>query len=424
MRSRVEDALRVLVLATLGWYLMHVLRVSHDGVVDVATSATLDSALVRWSTRATPPKVAITMAHPPRGVERDWLAALNATATTVAWSGPTLVPTAIAEAPRADPMRGATVTVAAPAGADVVLADTLGIIDSMRAISGGVHATLPHPRAAVDARVGDVVARAALHDSLALKRLLIFGTAIWETKFTVAALEERGWTVDARFGVSPRGDVHQGDPITAIDTARYAAVIAIDSTVAPYAERIVRFVHEGGGLILWPAAAQRRAFASLVPATTGATIDDEGNPPSDSAPRAALELVALNSLTKDAVVLDRRGDVVAVAARRIGLGRVIESGYTTLWRWRMDGGAHAPDAHREWLAGLVAGVAHAGRFDMLSQPTDVAPLATLIDRLGPPSSIATGTSAEDPTRQASIVLTLVAVALLAEWLSRRLRGVK
>lgn len=421
-RSAFELLLRLVVIALLAWYLAHVISGRRHGAEESATSATLRAALTRWSTVSSPARVHVELAHPPAGMERDWLAALPGAATTVEWSGPSLLPIAIAEEPRADPARGADVSVAAPESAMVVLADTLGVLDSARATATGVHAYVPKPRSTVDAVVGVVVARAARHDSLDLRRLLVIGEASWETKFTVAALEERGWTVDAHIAVSPKSDVRQGT-ITDIDTSRYSAVLAIDSTAARYGDRIVRFVQMGGGAVLWSPAAKARSLAAIAPGGPGAVIEDEGAPPSDSAPRQAVELVPITSLAKDAVVLERRGDAVSLAARRVGPGRVIETGYTTSWRWRMAGGNDAPDRHRDWLAGLVAGVAYAGRSAISAPPTDVAPLASLIDRLGP--AVARWGGAErDSASIARWVFAVLCVSLIVEWASRRVRGVK
>lgn len=423
MRSRgnAEHLLRLVVLVVLAGYLTYVLRQRRGGYAH-ATSATLHAALARWSTAASPARVHVDLTSPPNGAERDWLAALGGASTLVHWSGPSLLPTAISEEPRVDPAGGADVSVAAPLGAVVRLADTLGGLDSARATGAGVHAILPRPRSSVDAVVGAVVARAARHDSLDLGRLLVIGAASWETKFTMAALEERGWTVDAEIPLSPKSVVRQGTATT-IDTSRYSAVLALDSTAAPFGDRIVRFVRTGGGAVLWATATKAPSLAAIAPGRAGDAIEDEEAVPSDTAPRQALELVGITALLPDAVVLERRGDAVSVAARRIGLGRVIETGYTTSWRWRMAGGDDAPDRHRDWLAGLVAGVAYTGRHTIAAPPTDVAPLASLIDHLGP--AVVTGNAGNlDPERVARWVFAVLVGALLLEWASRRTRGVK
>ena len=421
-RGALEWLLRVAVIAILSWFLVRTILVQRHGAVEDAASATLAQKLARWSTVSSPARVHVRIDHTPAGRERDWLAALPGTGTEVDWSGPSLVPTAISVEPRVDPARGADVSVAAPESAMVVLSDTLGVLDSARATRTGIRGYVPKLRGTVDAIVGPVVARAARHDSLELRRLLVIGQAGWESKFTVAALEERGWQVDAHIIVSPKGDVHQGK-IADIDTAHYSAVLAIDSTAGRYGDRIAAFVKQGGGLVMWSTAARARGLAALAPGSAGALIQDEGDVPPDSAPRSALELVPITSLSGDAVVLERRGGDVALAARRVGLGRVLETGYTNSWRWRMAGGADALARHRDWIAGLVALVATSGRHAVPAAPSDVAPLVTLIDRLGPATKATEG-AALDPAVIARWVFGIVCAALMLEWASRRLRGVK
>ena len=421
-RGALEWLFRVAVIAILSWFLVRTILVQRHGAVEDAASATLAQKLARWSTVSSPARVHVRIDHTPAGRERDWLAALPGTGTEVDWSGPSLVPTAISVEPRVDPARGADVSVAAPESAMVVLSDTLGVLDSARATRTGVRGYVPKLRGTVDAIVGPVVARAARHDSLELRRLLVIGQAGWEAKFTVAALEERGWQVDAHIIVSPKGDVHQGK-IADIDTAHYSAVLAIDSTAGRYGDRIAAFVQQGGGLVMWSPAARARGLAALAPGSADALIQDEGDVPPDSAPRSALELVPITSLRGDAVVLERRGGDVALAARRVGLGRVLETGYTNSWRWRMAGGADALARHRDWIAGLVALVATSGRHAVPAAPSDVAPLVTLIDRLGPATK-ATEAAALDPAVIARWVFGIVCAALMLEWASRRLRGVK
>ena len=417
-----EGFLRAVVIGLLAWYFVQVIRARRHGPEEGTSSETLRESLARWSTVASPEVVHVALAHPPAGVERDWLAALPGAGTTVKWSGPSLLPTAIAVEPRADPAGGVDVSVAAPESSLVVLSDTLGVLDSARAAGAGIHAIIPKPRATTDAVVGPVVARAARRDSLDLRRLLVIGHASWETKFAVAALEERGWKVDAHIAVSPKGDVRQGE-IAAIDTARYSAVLAVDSTAGRYGDRIVRFVREGGGLVLWAPAARARSLARIAPGGAGELIEDEGEAPKDSVPRDYLELVPIEPLASDAIVLERRGPNVSIAARRVGPGRVIETGYTNSWRWRMAGGDDAPERHREWISGLVSSVAYAGRAHIAAPPSDVAPLASLIDRLGPAAA-----AWKDPGLDQQLIVRWVfgvlCAALLLEWASRRIRGVK
>ena len=68
-------------------------------------------------------------------------------------------------------------------------------------------------------------------------------------------------------------------------------------------------------------------------------------------------------------------------------------------------------------------VAYAGRVPVTAPPSDVAPLASLIDRLGPAAA-----AWKDPELDQQLVVRWVfgvlSAALLLEWASRRIRGVK
>lgn len=429
-RRGVEWALRGVALALLVWSLVLLSGAGPAERLEVATSETLGEALERWTTIVAPARAHVALDHPPSRLEQEWLAALGAAGTRVEWSGPELLPSAVALEPRADPAGGADLAVSAPPGSLIVLRDTLGVLDTLRAGEHGTRAYLPRPRATVDAVVGPVVASAALRDSLSLKRLLVIGAAGWETKFTTAALEERGWQVDAEIAVSPETTVRQGASgtrrgLAAIDTARYSAVLVLDTTAAPYAERIARYVRSGGGLVLWSPAATVRGLAPLAPGRPGERIDGEGRPPRPPAPRHDLTLVPVVSLGPEALALERRDEEVALAARRVGAGRVVQHGYVDAWRWRMAGEEdEAPEAHRGWLAGLVAQVAYTGRSPLEAPPTDPAPLAALIDRLGP----AVAAVDAEPTRghqpRLPWIFAALSAALLLEWLSRRTRGAR
>ena len=422
-RAVAELALRGTLVALLVWSFVRAITAQSHGGVESAATASLETALRRWSTTHPPERVHVTLEQPPGGQDRDWLAALEGAGTAVEWRGAALVPTAIAIEPRADPLGGADVGVAAPRGAAIVLRDTSGVIDSTRATSTtGARVMVARPRAAMDAIVGPVVARAGSRDSLRLRRLLVVGDAQWEMKFVVAALEERGWGVDAHFALSPKGDVRQGT-ITTIDTSRYSAVIAVDTAAARYGDRIANYVRQGGGLVLWTPAARDGALARIAPGVPGEEIADGDGAPDDSAPRTVLAFAPIVRLLPDAVVLERRPEGIALAARRAGLGRVIETGYLDSWRWRMAGGDNAPAEHRAWLASLVAAVAYTGRTPITPPPTDVAPLATLIDRVGPPRAISADAERGSGPRPVWVFAMLCALAL-AEWASRRLRGVK
>lgn len=429
LRVAGEWALRAVVLGLLLWCLVLVVRARTEERVEVGTSATLRESLVRWTTVSRPSRVHVVLDHPPSRAEQEWLVALSGAGTAVEWTGDSLVPTAMAVEPRADPAGGVDVSVAAPPGAVVALRDTLGELGAVEVPANGgaagvrVHLAKPRPR--LDAAVGPIVAQASPFDSLHLKRLLVIGAAGWETKFVVAALEERGWGVDAQISVSPGSTVRQGW-LAAIDTTRYSAVLVLDTTAAPFADRIARYVRSGGGLVLWSPAAAVRGLAALSPGRPGQRIDDEGRAPRASAPRDDLALVPIVSLADDAVVLERKGDAVALAARRVGNGRVLQTGYVDSWRWRMAGeDDDAPEQHRAWLAGLVARVAYTGRTELRPPSTEPAPLASLIHRLGPAASGEPGDRpSANPAALFPWIFGALMAALLIEWASRRTRGVR
>jgi hypothetical protein len=300
----------------------------------------------------------------------------------------------------------------------------MGAFDSLRVMPGdaGVSVLIPATLRTVDGVVGGTPARGAVADSLTIRHLLVLGRAGWESKFLVRALEERGWAVDLRLGVAPRNEVIQG-PRGPIDTARYAGVIAVDSSAAPAASRIAAYVRSGGGLVIAGTAA--RVFRALDSGTPGPRQRDDAAS-SDTAPRRSLGMYPVTALASDAVVLERRGDAVAVAARRVGQGRVVQVGYDDTWRWRMAGGDSSVARHGAWWAAVVASAAYAPRTPRPA-PADVdaAPLAHLVDGLGPPAPWAPAMGSTrapfDPTRSPWVFGALLA-ALLAEWASRRLRG--
>ena len=431
MRSRVEWLLRASAAALLVWALWRAVVPVGAPAVAQTDATSLRGALERWTTSSPPRSVRVTLdgGAVPAGYARQWLLALRRDGAAVRWGQrqdpmTPLMASAIDVEPVADPHGATRVEVAAPAGAEVTGRDAIGPFDSLRVMRGdaGVSILIPATLRTVDGVVGGTPARGAVVDSLTIRHLLVLGRAGWESKFLVRALEERGWAVDLRLGVAPRNDVIQG-PGAPIDTARYAAVIAVDSSAAPAASRIAAYVRAGGGLVIVGSAA--RVFRPLDSGTPGPRLRNDGVL-SDTAPRRSLGLYPVTALVPAAVVLERRGDAVAVAARRVGQGRVVQVGYDDTWRWRMAGGDSSVARHRAWWAAVVASAAYAPRAPRAA-PVDVdaAPLAHLVDALGPPapptSAMESARAPFDPTRSPWVFGALL-VALLAEWASRRLRG--
>ena len=128
-----------------------------------------------------------------------------------------------------------------------------------------------------------------------------------------------------------------------------------------------------------------------------------------------------------------------LVAQRIGAGRVVASAYRNSWRWRMEGTDDGATEHRGWWGGvlaLAAGVPAAAddsRAD--AYPGDAAPYADLVARAGTPVP-ADSITAPTATRAQSafnhlmdrlrgapgLLFMVIAMALLGEWASRRLRG--
>jgi hypothetical protein len=126
-------------------------------------------------------------------------------------------------------------------------------------------------------------------------------------------------------------------------------------------------------------------------------------------------------MRRDAVALERRTDGVAVAARRVGAGRVMAVGFDETWRWRMAGASGSDEAHREWWSRVVGAVAYAPVVTR-ADSSGSAPLARLMEAMGPPrtTSLPRTRGGVDPR----ILLALMLLLLVAEWGSRRLRGAR
>jgi hypothetical protein len=165
----------------------------------------------------------------------------------------------------------------------------------------------------------------------------------------------------------------------------------------------------------------------------------------DTLDRGSAGFYALSALRSDATPLERRQDGIAVAARRLGAGRVIQVGFDESWRWRMAGAPGAEAAHRDWWSRIVGSIAYApvvreapaapagadtrSLRSASSHPERSegsalsAPLALVIDRLGPPRAAAPA-DFERWSPDSRILLALMLVLLLIEWTSRRLRGAR
>jgi hypothetical protein len=429
MRLRVERLLRGAAMLALVWAIWCGLRPAPTNAASAARvgddPTALSALLRRWSAIDPPATIDLRVTAPPSAPTRAWLAAIAALGASVTWGAPpgdTLLATAIAVEPIADPRRAVRVGVAAPAATTVLLRDALGPLDSARAERGFVTFRAGGPLVAPEGIVGrharDVThALATPGDSLILRPVLVIATAGWEGAFVARALAALGWRVDARFTVAPHADVITSPP-AALDTAHYAAVVLLD-TVPGLGDAIRRYVQSGGGLVV--AAAAQRASGVGVLATTGTRPAAASL--ADSAPRRGLALTPIDTLDAALIVLERRGDLPSVVARRIGSGREIVEGYGETWRWRMAAGDDGPRAHAEWWGGLVSAAAYAPSIPRPSAArVDRAPLAATVAQLGPPTPLVRIPDAGGGSARPWWLFATIGLALSAEWASRRLRG--
>jgi len=417
-RPALEHVLRGTAFALLA-FCAWALGVPGRTAVTAVEGSRVEVSLPRWSRRAPADTLHVRLTTAPEPRERAWLRALAGAGTAVTWSG-AVVPTAIEAAPMADPAGGVRVLAAAPSGADVRLADSLGTLDSVRAGRAGAAFTLPAHRGglAVEARTQRAALPAA--DSLLPRHAAVIGRAGWESRFAIAALEERGWTVDAALRVAPGIAVTQGR-VFPLDTARQSVVVALDSLAPRDAAAVAAFVARGGGAVLNAAAA--RSAPGLAAGGVGVHVRASELRFSAATPTRALALDPVLPRA-DAVVLERSGPHVVVAARRAGAGRLVQIGWDETWRWRMADVAGSADAHRDWWAGVVAAAAYRPRAGVgAGERGSAAPLAALVEALGPARPApAAGTAARDLRPLLPLAAALLLLALVAEWGSRRLRG--
>ena len=401
-----------------------------------AATRELSGQLAR-ATRERVPSFAWQADSLPDAAQRAWLAALRRAGTVVQWSpGDVLPALALSVEPLPDPSGGARLSVLAPAGTGVRLVDSLGTVDSLRVPSTGIRVLEVMGMAGLRALTAHGAASSPNIDAAALRPVLLLARAGWEGRFAAAALQEAGWKVEADFEVTdaaaPNGlagaHVRTAGAQQAPDTARFAAVVALDGSAAGRAASIARFVRSGGGLVLGPEALAVAPLAALGPTRAGAAFAGALGALRSGTPRRGLDGVTLTSLRRDALALETSGSHLTVAARREALGRVVAIGYRDTWSWRLQGGPSGPDDHRAWWSALVASVAPptpASPPPGAREPTlalaDPAPLAALVAALGAPRQVAPYNPAP-PARWEVWLVVLSTLLLLAEWTSRRTRG--
>lgn len=414
-----ERVLRALAFALIAFAIWPAFTARESGRTVIAMASSLERDLPSIES-ARPAAVHVVMDAPTTPAERDALAAVAHAGTRVTWGGVAVPPlAAVAERAR-EP--GGPVHIALTSSAAVALSDGLAPLDTIDASAAALGATvgIGAPSGAIVARSGGARAPLGVPPAPALLPVLVVGRAGWEAKFAVAALEEAGWTVDERLFVAPGADVTQGASL-AVDTSHFSAVVVLDTVLGSVGPQLRRFVHDGGGLVLMAGAANARDVRAIAPAAAGARRIAASHAFDVAAPVNAMPVFPLDSVRADAVPLSTRGQLLTSAARREGAGRVLQAAYDETWRWRMQGGADAVAAHRAWWSRMVGSVAAAPRGDAdVSASGEGAPLARLVDALGPATAAVPASSA---ARQLPAwILPALLICLLAEWGSRRWRG--
>ena len=415
MRSRAERLLRALgVTAILAWIALALVpRAATSGTS--APVADLGVQLPRL-TRDGAMSVHVRVDSFPNEASTAWLAAMRRAGVSVTWAGD-VAPLAL-EAFASGAPSGDLVVLAPPAPGAAVLHDALGPLDTLDG-GGAVRVAAVEGTLWLASRSHVARIHAAPSAGGALKAIHVAGPASWESKFLIAALEEAGWSVDARLSVAPGRDVTQGR-VRALDTATYAAVIVLDSLAAETVRGIEGFTRSGGGVVLAGSASRAARVRPLLAWRAG---DRQAAPlgamPADTSWRGLSRVPFALASGERAIAIERRDGAATVATRRHHAGRVAAVGYDETWRWRMAGGANSVVEHREWWSGILAGVAMRA-----PNGSGAAPLASLHAALGGPAAAASTPRAFPRGLLASLLGAIALAALLSEWLLRRSRGAR
>jgi hypothetical protein len=428
LRRGLEWTLRAALITILAVALWRSLRGANPSAATLTTDvAQLGPALRRATVTPGTEALDVSVDGTLTPTERAWMVALRRAGVQVRWQGSPPALALVAERAR-EPVAPVRLLLVADSGSTIVLADAVGTLDTLRVRDGA--ATLE----AADV-VGPVqVQHAAFAASVPIpprgerRDVLVLGRASWESRFVLAALTEAGWHVRARLPAAP-GVAVSDAALLPIDSARYDAVVALDSSAADLAPAIARFVAQGGGLIAAGSAIGLAPLRSALPARTAARRPGRILLSGDTLTRGDLPLRPLVGLRSDAVALERQPAGLASAIRRAGRGRAAAVGYEESWRWRMQGGAAGERAHRDWwsrMVGLVAPERLVLQAEDAIANADAsgraAPRAALIAALGPPAGPAQHARSPASTRLPLFLLVLAMFALLAETASRRFRG--
>jgi len=396
----------------------------------VAATGTLDQSVLDLL-RAPRETIDVTLDGIPDARTRAMLRAVRASGHTLRIAAPTALAAVAVSAEQEWRASGGTrLQVVSSDTVRQVVSDAAGLIDSIAIVSTGLMTRAGPLQGAL--RVGRAAASPLASTAPVEARVLVLGAATWESRFLIAAIEESGWPVDAAVSLSPRVTITQGAARLPL-RARHAIVVILPGAPASAVALLPAFVRSGGGLVIVGEAARASGLASVRAGAPGITLSGEAGAEASDEPRHGLDLVPITVLADGSVPLESRDGRVAVAARRLGAGRVIQVGYDNSWLWRMGGNDESPVAHRRWWTALLSGIvsqrAPASRVAITPQydTLDAAPLSALTRDLGLPA-IRTASAVPAPS-QSSVaaldprwLLTLALVSLVSSWALRRWRG--
>ena len=419
-------------MALLLWRFITPDRARRD-VVRVGISGRLDASLSALM-RSASDTIDVQIQSAPDARARAALRALRGSGRVVQLtSDRVLNPVAVSAEEEWRAIGGTRVQMVGADSSAVVITDAAGTVDSMTlSLDGALSRTGPVQGTL---RVGSRIARATSAPLFArapqAARVLVLGEATWESRFLVAALEESGWSVDAAVSLSPKVTVTQGSARVP-SPERHSIVVVLPGTPPPALAALPGFVRNGGGLVIVGAAARSAGLASLRAGRPGATAEGEVGAESGTDARHGLELVPVGALADGGVALERRDGQIAVAARRVGAGRVVQVGYENSWLWRMAGNDDAPAAHRRWWNTILSGVVPLSapirrvQLDAEHDTVDAAPVAALARDLAVPVVRASSVTTMSRSLVASLdprwLLALAVLSLVASWTLRRWRG--
>lgn len=427
----------VVCMLLVAWRLF-VPRVSVSPLVEVGASGVMDAS-VATLLRAQSDSLGVTLRAPPDARTRALLRAMRGSGRTVALTAPlALSPLAVTVEEEWRASGGTRVQAVASGAAPVAVSDAAGLVDTIPVdtaglrvrsgpVQGALHVDLPMAHAAA------AVLGAGVPDTA---RVLVAGAVSWESRFLIAALEEAGWPVDASIVLSPKVTISQGT-VRLPSRSRHAIVVVLPGAPASVMALLPQFVRAGGGVVIVGEAARNTALSAIRAGTPGVTIAGEIGAEASAEPRHGLDLVPIMTLAAGSVALEARDGRTAIAARRVGAGRVVQVGYDDSWLWRMAGDDDAPIAHRRWWTSLLSGIVplaapvRRGPSDAEHDTLDAAPVAALARELGLPQVRAEPlTSATSQTFAASVLrhldvrwlLAVIVLSLVASWTLRRWRG--